>query len=110
MRPRETIAMALIGWNLLIAPRKYQSLCPYFDVDAPLHEWTSKGGFTAKVDCEGARRLFLDPVFRECWSLRYPPEHARANNNLWWETNLEAAHRCVPDRSPNRKTSRRGKP
>src|ERR1700693_4319869 len=81
MRPRETIAMALIGWILLIAPRKYQSLCPYFDVDAPLHEWTSKGGFTAKVDCEGARRLFLDPVFRECWSLRYPPEHARANNN-----------------------------
>jgi len=100
VRLHDTIAVALIGWTLLIAPRKYQSLCPYFDVSAPLDQWTAKGAFSVKADCEAARRLLLDPVFGECLSLRYPPEHARINNNLWWETNLEAAHQCVPDRNP----------
>jgi hypothetical protein len=99
MKLRHAAVLALVGWYLMIAPRDppQPALCPYFNLAAPLSQWTGKGWFDNKVDCEGARSLFLRAVLQDCWTAR-GPNRANGTSSLWSETylNLSSAYKCVP--------------
>jgi hypothetical protein len=92
---RHAVALALVGWYLLLPPhsgRKPEEL--KFDLTAPLSRWThSQKVFDSALDCELATARVRSPLDR-----LLPNDEARSK----WHHALDAA-RCVPEDDPRLK-------
>jgi hypothetical protein len=53
MSPRHAVALALVGWYLMLPPRLHMRTArPTFSADAPLREWKVVQPFDKATDCD----------------------------------------------------------
>ena len=86
MKPRHAVALALVGWYLMLPPWVAQN---QFDSHAPFSKWEISGRFDTAEHCRIMRQAAVD------WYIDHPKEKEAS-----WNKRLFSTGQCVPDDDP----------
>ena len=64
MKLHHAVALALVGWYLMLAPRTSDTLPVTYDKAAPLSEWIVIGAFETTAECDKDRHKIPNEILQ----------------------------------------------